>query len=380
MEKILITGGAGFIGSNLALALLKRGHQVTVLDNLSEQIHGKNPEETSPLYLSIKDKVRFIKGTVACRETLQKAIADNTIIVHLAAETGTGQSMYEIQHYTDVNIGATALLLDILTNEKHSVKKVVVASSRAIYGEGKYYNKTKNTFVYPLQRTDDDMQKGDFEVKDPQNHLDELELVATTEDSIIHPTSVYGITKQVQEQLVMTVCPSIGIAGVAFRYQNVYGPGQSLKNPYTGILSIFSTQIKNGNGINIFEDGKETRDFVFINDVVDATVLGIEKETANNQVFNVGTGVATDVITVATELSKNYGIQVPITISGNYRLGDIRHNYADITKARQLLGFEPKISFKEGLRQFTDWVNTQEVEEDKYQQSIEEMKAKGLYK
>ena len=380
MEKILITGGAGFIGSNLALTLLKRGHQVTVLDNLSEQIHGKNPEKTSPLYLSIKDKVHFIKGTVACRETLQKAIADNTVIVHLAAETGTGQSMYEIQHYTDVNIGATALLLDILTNEKHSVKKVVVASSRAIYGEGKYYNKTKNTFVYPLQRTDDDMQKGDFEVKDPQNHSDVLELVATTEDAIIHPTSVYGITKQVQEQVVMTVCPTINIAGVAFRYQNVYGPGQSLKNPYTGILSIFSTQIKNGNGINIFEDGKETRDFVFISDVVDTTVLGIEKETANNQVFNVGTGVATDVITVATELSNNYGIQVPITISGNYRLGDIRHNYADITKARQLLGFEPKISFKEGLKQFTDWVNTQEVEEDKYQQSIDEMKAKGLYK
>jgi len=380
MEKILITGGAGFIGSNLALALLKKGHQVTVLDNLSEQIHGKNPEETSPLYLSIKNKVLFIKGTVACRETLQKAIADNTVIVHLAAETGTGQSMYEIQHYTDVNIGATALLLDILTNEKHLVKKVVVASSRAIYGEGKYYNKTKNTFVYPLQRTDEDMQKGDFEVKDPQNHSDVLELVATTEDAIIHPTSVYGITKQVQEQLVMTVCPTIGIAGVAFRYQNVYGPGQSLKNPYTGILSIFSTQIKNGNGINIFEDGKETRDFVFISDVVDATVLGIEKETANNQVFNVGTGVATDVITVAKELSNNYGIQVLITISGNYRLGDIRHNYADITKARQLLGFDPKISFKEGLKQFTDWVNTQEVEEDKYQQSIDEMKAKGLYK
>ena len=380
MEKILITGGAGFIGSNLALALLKRGHQVTVLDNLSEQIHGKNPEETSSLYSSIKKKVQFIRGTVACRETLRKAIANNTVIVHLAAETGTGQSMYEIQHYTDVNIGATALLLDILTNEKHSVKKVVVASSRAIYGEGKYYNKTKNTFVYPLQRTDEDMQKGDFEVKDPQNHSDVLELVATTEDSIIHPTSVYGITKQVQEQLVMTVCPTIGIAGVAFRYQNVYGPGQSLKNPYTGILSIFSTQIKNGNGINIFEDGKETRDFVFISDVVEATVLGVEKEAANNQVFNVGTGVATDVITVATELSNNYGIQVPITISGNYRLGDIRHNYADISKARQLLGFEPKISFKEGLKQFTDWVNTQEVEEDKYQQSIDEMKAKGLYK
>ena len=137
MEKILITGGAGFIGSNLALALLEKGHQVTVLDHLSEQIHGKKPEETSPLYLSIKDKVQFIKGTVTCRETLREAISDNTVIVHLASETGTGQSMYEIQHYTDVNIGATALLLDILTNEKHSVKKVVVASYRAIYGEGK---------------------------------------------------------------------------------------------------------------------------------------------------------------------------------------------------------------------------------------------------
>lgn len=379
MKKILITGGAGFIGSNLALKLIERGHQITVLDNLSLQIHGENPEENSPLFLSIKDKVTFIKGTVTSREDLKKAIEENTVIVHLAAETGTGQSMYQIERYTEVNISATALLLDILTNEKHSVKKVVVASSRAIYGEGKYFNKTKNSFVYPLQRTDEFMSKGDFEVKDT-NPNDILELVATTEDSVIHPTSVYGITKQVQEQLVMTVCPTIGIAGVAFRYQNVYGPGQSLKNPYTGILSIFSTQIKNGNGINIFEDGKESRDFVYIDDVVQATVLGIEKEEANNQVFNIGTGVATDVITVANELTKNYGIDVPITISGNYRLGDIRHNYADISKAETLLGFKPQISFTQGLKKFTEWVNTQQVQEDKYQQSINEMKVKGLYK
>lgn len=379
MKKILITGGAGFIGSNLALKLIERGHQITVLDNLSLQIHGENPEENSPLFLSIKDKVTFIKGTVTSREDLKKAIGENAVIVHLAAETGTGQSMYQIERYTDVNIAATALLLDILTNEKHSVEKVVVASSRAIYGEGRYFNKTKNAFVYPLQRTDEFMSKGDFEVKDT-NPNDILELVATTEDSVIHPTSVYGITKQVQEQLVMTVCPTIGIAGVAFRYQNVYGPGQSLKNPYTGILSIFSTQIKNGNGINIFEDGKESRDFVYIDDVVQATILGIEKEEANNQVFNVGTGVATDVITVANELTRNYGIDVPITISGNYRLGDIRHNYADISKAETLLGFKPQISFTQGLKKFTEWVNTQQVQEDKYQQSINEMKAKGLYK
>jgi dTDP-L-rhamnose 4-epimerase len=178
----------------------------------------------------------------------------------------------------------------------------------------------------------------------------------------------------------MTVCPTLGIAPVALRYQNVYGPGQSLKNPYTGILSIFSTQIKNGNGINIFEDGKETRDFVYIDDIVDATILGIEKEEANYEVFNVGTGVPIDVITVANSLIENYGIKVPVNISGNYRLGDIRHNYADLSKIKEKLGFEPKFSFKQGLKQFTDWVDEQEIQQDNYTKSIDELKAKGLFK
>ena len=378
IKNILVTGGAGFIGSNLALKLVDKGYRVTVLDNLSEQIHGEHPEETSPLYRSILGKVKFIKGSVTNKADWRKALYDQDAIIHLAAETGTGQSMYEIEKYVSVNIGGTALMLDILTNVPNHVKRVLVAESRAVYGEGRYWSENRRSYVYPEAREAIDMQHGEFEIYD-DDHF-KLKLVSTTEDSLIHPTSVYGVTKQVLGQLVHMVCSVIGIDSVSFRYQNVYGPGQSLSNPYTGILSIFSTQIKNHHGLNIFEDGKETRDFVFISDVVDATVLGIEKETANNQVFNVGTGVATDVITVATELSNNYGIQVPITISGNYRLGDIRHNYADITKARQLLGFEPKISFKEGLKQFTDWVNTQEVEEDKYQQSIEEMKAKGLYK
>lgn len=377
MKNILITGGAGFIGSNLALKLISKGYTVTVLDNLSPQIHGDNPKETSPLFLSIKDKVKFIEGTVTSIEDWKKALEGQDVIVHYAAETGTGQSMYEVQKYVDVNISGTSLMLDLLVNGNYNVKKVVVASSRSIYGEGKYISKELGA-VYPKHRVAEDMGKGDFEPNYPNSS--ELTLVATDEDSKIHPSSVYGITKQNQEQMVLTVCPTIGIAGVAFRYQNVYGPGQSLKNPYTGILSIFSTQIKNGNGINIFEDGKESRDFVFIDDVVDATILGIEKEEANNQVFNVGTGVATDVITVAESLSKNYGVQVPITISGNYRLGDIRHNFADLTKISSTLGFQPKFSFEQGLKQFTDWVNTQEVQEDKYQKSIDEMKAKGLYK
>ena len=376
-KNILITGGAGFIGSNLALKLISKGYNITVLDNLSVQIHGEDAEHTSPLYLSIKDKVKFIKGTVTSKTDWQEALKGQDVIVHYAAETGTGQSMYEIQKYVDVNINGTAILLDLLANEPNQVKKVVIASSRSIYGEGKYKSKELG-FVYPKHRTADYMDRADFEVK--YENSSALELVATDENSKIHPSSVYGITKQNQEQMIMTVCPTLGIAPVAFRYQNVYGPGQSLKNPYTGILSIFSTQIKNGNGINIFEDGKETRDFVFINDVVDATILGIEKDEANNEVFNVGTGVPTDVIEVANGLINNYGVNVPITISGNYRLGDIRHNYADLTKIKTKLGFEPQFSFEQGLKQFTDWVNTQEVQEDKYAKSIEEMKAKGLYK
>ncbi|MFW1773980.1 NAD-dependent epimerase/dehydratase family protein [Acinetobacter seifertii] len=377
IKNVLITGGAGFIGSNLALKLISKGYNVTVLDNLSPQIHGDNPEKSSPLFLSIKNKVKFILGTVTNKSDWELALKDQDAIIHLAAETGTGQSMYEVQKYVDVNINGTALMLDLLVNNSYPVKKVIVASSRSIYGEGKYISKELGV-VYPTQRTADYMDQKDFEVK--YSGSSELELVATDEDSKIHPSSVYGITKQNQEQMVLTVCSSMGIAGVAFRYQNVYGPGQSLKNPYTGILSIFSTQIKNGNKINIFEDGKESRDFVYIDDVVDATILGLEKEEANNQVFNVGTGIATSVLTVADQLVKNYNIDVPIIISGNYRLGDIRHNYADLSKIKKYLGFEPKVSFEVGIKEFSKWVNTQEIQEDRYQQSINEMKEKGLYK
>lgn len=377
IKNILVTGGAGFIGSNLVLKLLDKGYYITVLDNLSPQIHGKNPETESSLFKSIKDKVKFIKGSVTDRENWEKALSNQDAIIHLAAETGTGQSMYQVHKYVDVNINGTALMLDVLVNGDYKIKKVIIASSRAIYGEGKYRSKEFG-IVFPSHRAEEDLNKGDFEVKYPNSS--DLTLVATDEESKIHPSSVYGITKQNQEQMIMTVCPTLGIAAVAFRYQNVYGPGQSLKNPYTGILSIFSTQIKNGNGINIFEDGKESRDFVYIDDVVDATILGLEKEEANNQIFNVGTGTPTDVYTVAKQLIKNYRIEVPISISGNYRLGDIRHNFADITKISSMLNFVPKISFKQGLEKFTNWVNSQEIQEDYYQKSIEEMKAKGLYK
>lgn len=376
--RVLITGGAGFIGSHIALKLIEKGYDVTVLDNLLEQIHGDNPDKTSPLYCSIKDKTKFIKADVCDREALEGAISDADYIIHLAAETGTGQSMYEIKRYVDVNIGGTALLLDILTNTKHHVKRVVVAESRAIYGEGKYQCE-KCGDVYPTERKDEDMAKGDFECHCPKCG-GKVTLVATTEDCAIHPSSVYGIGKQVQGQLVHLICKNIGVESVSYRYQNVYGPGQSLTNPYTGILSIFSTRIKNHKEINIFEDGLESRDFVYIDDVVDATIAGIEVPEANGHVFNIGTGIATDVLTVARTLCKHYGIDVPLNVSGNYRLGDIRHNYADITLVKQILGFEPKWSFDCGIKQFTEWVNRQELQKDNYEASLEEMKQKGLFK
>lgn len=375
--KVLITGGAGFIGSNLCLELLEKNYEVSVIDNLSPQIHGENPENTSATYMSIKDKVKFIQASVTSREDLLTAISSQEAIIHLAAETGTGQSMYDIERYSMVNIHGTSLLLDILTNESHNVKKVIVASSRSIYGEGRYTHPVHGV-VYPSHRKEEDMLKGEFEVK----FLDEeqLKLEATDEESKIHPSSVYGITKQVQEQMVLTVCSSLGIAAVAFRYQNVYGPGQSLSNPYTGILSVFSTQIMNGNGIQIFEDGKESRDFVYISDVVNATVLGLESDAADGQVFNVGSGVPTDVKTVAQTLINAYGIDVSLTINGKFRIGDIRHNYADLNKAKSTLGFEPKIDFKSGIDNFTKWVLKQEIGEDMLDKSLEEMKQRGLFK
>ena len=373
-NRVLITGGAGFIGSNLSLKLIKKGCEITVLDNLSEQIHG----DDSDLLTSIEGKVNFIKGDVRNIEDWEKALVNQDVVVHLAAETGTGQSMYEVQKYVDVNINGTGIFLDYLVNREHSVKKVIIASSRAIYGEGKYQCETHG-FQYPDERLEENLAKGEFEPKCSICNQN-LTLLATDETSTIHPSSVYGITKQNQEQMVLNVCKSIGVDAVAYRYQNVYGPGQSLKNPYTGILSIFSTQIKNGNDINIFEDGLESRDFVFIDDVVDATIAGIENDEVTSEVFNVGSGVCTSVIEVAEALKRLYNSDVNINISGNFRLGDIRHNYADLTKIKDKLKFTPNFTFQQGVEKFAEWVNTQEVQKDQYEKSIEEMKSKGLFK
>ncbi|PCJ97704.1 MAG: epimerase [Flavobacteriaceae bacterium] len=377
-KNILITGGAGFIGSNLALTLLQKEHKITVLDNLSEQIHGDDPF-TSELYNSIEGKVTFIKGDVRNREDWLNALKGQQVVVHFAAETGTGQSMYEIEKYTDVNIKGTSILLDILANDKnHKVEKIIIASSRSIYGEGKY-NCNEHGIVYPKERNEKDMLNGDFSVKCPECN-EVAALMSTDEGSKIHPSSIYGLTKQAQEEMCMIAGKSLNIPVVAFRYQNVYGPGQSLSNPYTGILSIFSTRIKNGNDINIFEDGEESRDFVYIQDVVDATILGIEKEEANYNIYNVGSGKQTSVLEVTKSLLDEYDSNVKYTISGNFRLGDIRDNYADISKIKRDLNFNPKVTFQEGIKFFSDWVSSQEIKNDSYNKSLEEMKTKGLLK
>lgn len=376
MKKVLVTGGAGFIGSRLSLKLLQNGWSVTVLDNLSPQVHGMNPK-TSPLYCAIDGKVNFQYGDVTNRTDLQAAIKGQDVVVHLAAETGTGQSMYMVDHYTSVNIQATAMMLDILSARRnHGIKRMVIASSRSIYGEGKYLNGESRP-VFPRHRNEADLQAGRFELYDETTKMP-LTLVATDEESLIHPSSVYGITKQVQEQLVMTVCPLIGIEPVALRYQNVYGPGQSLSNPYTGILSIFSNLIMQGGAINIFEDGLESRDFVFIDDAVDATVQAIEHMNAPGHVFNVGSGVQTTVLTVVEHLLSAFGAETSINVTGDFRLGDIRHNFADLTNITSLLGYRPGVDFAEGIRRFAAWAATQGPKDSAYERSLEEMKERGL--
>lgn len=377
--KVLITGGAGFIGSSLARKLCANNAEVTVLDNLSPQIHGDNPSVTSAIFASLPESVRFVKGSVTDRAVLERVMQGQDAIVHLAAETGTGQSMYEVDRYVDVNVHGTALILDILVKNSHNtVRNVVVASSRAIYGEGKYRSPAAG-ILYPGPRKEKDMLEGQFEHLCPISG-EPMECVPTDEESKIHPTSLYGITKQTQEQMVMTTCRSIGIAASALRYQNVYGPGQSLSNPYTGILSIFSTRIKNGNPINIFEDGLESRDFVYIDDVVDATYAALTNANAADNVFGIGSGVRTSVMDVAMTLREVYASDVSVSVTGAFRLGDVRHVYADLTRAREMLGFEPKVSFGEGIARFAEWVDRQQVMADTYEKSIAEMREKGLYK
>jgi len=375
IKKILITGGAGFIGSNVARKLLQNGYAVTILDNFLPQIHGDKNELSEDL----KGRVKLIYGDVADREVLYASLQDQHAVIHYAAETGTGQSMYNVAHYTNVNIQATANLCEYIINEKHTIQTVIVASSRSIYGEGKYNSKAFGN-VYPNGRTYQDI-KENFDVSCPISGNFDLELVATDEDSAIHPSSFYGITKQVQEQMVILACRLKGINGFALRYQNVYGPGQSLKNPYTGILSIFSRLALQNEEINIFEDGLESRDFVYIDDVVKATINCLNQNIIGQYILNVGSGVPVSVIEVAEEIVAFLKSSSVIKISGAFREGDIRHNYADLKLAKEIISFQPDWGFKKGLHQFLAWVLEQKdipSNTSDYKRSLGELTEKGL--
>jgi len=376
MKNILITGGAGFIGSNLSIYLNKKGYNVTVLDNLSSQIHGK--KQGSFLYNSVKDITNFVLGDVRVKSDWKEALKGQDAIIHLAAETGTGQSMYEISKYNKVNILGTANLLDILANQKHSIKKILIASSRSIYGEGKYYCE-KDGYVYPQERLESALEIGNF---DPICNIcnRKLEVYSTDENSHIFPSSIYAITKYQQEQMVLLISKALNISSISLRYQNVYGPGQALNNPYTGILSVFSTRLLNNHNIDIYEDGEQSRDFVYIDDVVKATTLALENTDTKNNIFNIGSGIATTVNSVANTLIRLYNSSQKTIISGKYRLGDIRHNYADLTKIKNILGYKPDFSFEKGSEKFVEWVNTQEIEHDDYDISLEKLRRKGFIK
>lgn len=377
--KVLITGGAGFIGSEIVNQLYtKGGYDVTVLDAMNPQIHGED-WKNSYLYKMINEKCKFIKGDVRDFDLVKQLILDNEVIVHLAAETGTGQSMYQVNHYNEVNIMGLSNIVQaiISTRNTNKVKKIILSSSRSVYGEGQY--KCPNCgVVYPNSREKSRMMSGDFNNYCPKCGK-QLMLVSTTEDSEIHPYSLYAYTKCAQEMLLKTMCPSIGVDYTIFRFQNVYGVGQSLNNPYTGILSIFSTLMLKNKPVNIFEDGLESRDFINVKDVAEGVIASICNTDSNGEIINLGSGINTSVIDIAERLKEFYGSKSEIRITGDFRMGDIAHNKADISKAKRILGFIPKTTLEEGLKAFCSWVVAQEKNDIGYEKSLSEMEESGLF-
>lgn len=373
--RVLVTGGAGFIGSHLVDELVRRGHRVRVFDNLCPQVHGKNPD--IPEYLS--KEAEFIKGDVRDREALKKAIQGIELIFHEAAVVGVGQSMYEISYYTEVNVLGTANLLDILANEKHDVQKLILGSSMSVYGEGKYSCDDCGN-VFPKLRPIDQMKRREWEMKCPHCG-NEVEPVPTDEDKSLFPTSVYAISKRDQEEMVINVGRAYDIPTVALRYFNTYGPRQSLSNPYTGVAAIFSGRILNGLNPVVYEDGLQGRDFTHVSDIIQANMLAMEKDEANYEVFNVGTGRMISLLELLDLLAKelNEGNDVSPEIVNKFREGDIRHCYADISRIREILGYEPKVRFEDGLRDLINWVRTQ-APKDYFEEARVELESRGLTK
>lgn len=347
--RILVTGGMGFVGSHLVDALVKQGHKVISFDNLEFQVHlGKKPK-----YLN--KKVRYIIGDVRNKKRLGEAVKDVEVVFHQAAMVGVGQSMYEISKYMHSNTYGTANLLEILANDKHKVRKLIVASSMSIYGEGAYECGDCGRF-YPSYREEADILKKDWDMHCPECNR-RSKAITTPEDKPLFPTSVYAYSKKDQEDLALLIGKTYNIPTVALRYFNIYGPRQSLSNPYTGVCAIFSSMIKNNHSPIIYEDGLQSRDFISVNDIVRANIFVMNNPKADYQAFNVGTGKPTTILGIAQLLIKLYKKDdLKPKVVNSYRKGDIRHCFADISSLAKL-GFKPKTSFEEGMRQLIEWAN-----------------------
>jgi dTDP-L-rhamnose 4-epimerase len=378
MNTILITGGLGFIGLNLAAELVNAGHQVRLFDNLSPQIHGSLPTVQHPVLAS--SLVEVTRGDMVSRSDLERAIAGVDAIVHLAAETGTGQSMYQIAHYNFVNSQSTALLLEVLQQaQSRSVRKIVLASSRSVYGEGAFtcHACSPETVRYPDSRTREALIAHCWEPICPAC-TQPMQPVATSECARINPASIYAATKFAQEELIRIGAQALDIPSVALRFQNVYGEGQSLNNPYTGILSIFSTRIRQGKSLPIFEDGLESRDFVHVTDVARAVALALDADVGMFEVFNVGLGQPVSVMEIATKLMRKLGGTIEPHVTKEFRVGDIRHCYADITRIGKVLGYRPQVDIDSGLDRFVTWVRSQPLPADRLDQANEELRRRKL--
>jgi dTDP-L-rhamnose 4-epimerase len=369
-KRILVTGGLGFIGSFLVDELLRRGHVVRVLDSLDHQVH---PGGKPPAYFNWG--VDFVRGDVRDVEALRRALRNVEVVFHKAAAVGMGQSQYQIKRYVDTNIGGTANLLDLLVNTRHRVEKVIVAASMSSYGEGAYRCDRCGP-VRPAFRTEEQVASGMWDPPCPSCG-GSLTSVPTDETAVSLGTAVYATTKRVQEELVLNVGRMYRIPVVALRYFNVYGPRQSLSNPYTGVAAIFMSRMKNGHRPVIYEDGLQTRDFVSVHDVVRANLLSMERSEADYEAFNVGSGLPLTIREVASTLSKLYGVNISPEITNRFRKGDVRHCYADTTKIRTRLGFTPQVSFEEGMKELIEWSRGVEAQ-DGFERAARELKEKGL--
>ncbi len=373
-KNILVTGGAGFIGSHTVDALLAAGYRVRVFDNLEPQVHGAIDQP--PAYLS--REAEFIRGDVRDREALGRALRGMDAVIHLAAMVGVGQSQYQIHRYIDVNVGGTAVLLDLLVNDKTGVQKLLVASSMSIYGEGLYRRPSDGALRTPRLRPDEQLERHDFEMRDPETG-EVLEPVPTPESKPLFCSSVYAQAKKDQEEYCLIAGQAYKIPVVAGRFFNVYGPRQSLNNPYTGAAAIFSARIKNGNPPLIYEDGEQRRDFICVRDLARALLFLLEDPRADYQAVNIGTGRPASILTLARTLAKLYGREdLEPQIVHKFRSGDIRHCYGDVSRIAAL-GFQASISLEEGLRELVEWADREEAV-DQVEKAHKELVEKGLIK